>query len=621
MAKRIIYFILISFLPNFIILEEQLKGIFLLNSFRKNYINNRPIIHFRFRTFIKSTGLDTPRYKITPIEPNIYTIESLQSNKLLSLDNINHKLKLIYKNNAQCINNNYWNIIKINNNSEYLIQNNQTKNFLESNSYHINSGKCVEDISKIINKNDYKNIPNSFKFKLYKLYEVAETKPEYMKYIDDEPVDVVIKYIDISDEKLNRTGVNKISKYLDHGEIKYSVRSIYENIPWVRKIIIVLPNEKVKYFKPIEEIKDRIVYIKDKDLIGFDTANEINYFLNIWNLKKFNVSDNIISMDDDYFIGKPIKKSDFFYYDEEQKKVLPCIVSGGHKFVNKEFIYREYNKMFSNRYRINPQTPSGWQLFSYASYKLLLDNYPEPLIDAGFTHNALPININDVKEIYDLVKNKYKYAKELFNSKKRSIYHIQFQTLYNSYALNIKKRKVHEISSLFIDLSNVRSKTKEISDLFVINTSGDITYRSYDYKNLLIFLESKFNKPTPYEIINNTMEYKNIYSNTSNIKYKPNFNIKEKINEYENENNKIKIKSHYLKEQNKIFTISKYHKKRKKHNYLFAFIFGLIIALIIITILIVYKFKCLKFLNYSPINEKKVESISNIDDNICINNN
>ena len=326
-------------------------------------------------------------------------------------------------------------------------------------------------------------------------------------------------------------------------------------------------------------------------------------------------------MDDDYFIGKPIKKSDFFYYDEEQKKVLPCIVSGGHKFVNKEFIYREYNKMFSNRYRINPQTPSGWQLFSYASYKLLLDNYPEPLIDAGFTHNALPININDVKEIYDLVKNKYKYAKELFNSKKRSIYHIQFQTLYNSYALNIKKRKVHEISSLFIDLSNVRSKTKEISDLFVINTSGDITYRSYDYKNLLIFLESKFNKPTPYEIINNIMENENNYSNNSNVKHKSNFNfnIEGKIDGYEN--NKIKIKSHYLKEQNKIFTISKYHKKRKKHNYLFAFIFGLIIALIIITILIVYKFKCLKFSNYSFINEKKNESISNIDDNICINNN
>ena len=32
-------------------------------------------------------------------------------------------------------------------------------------------------------------------------------------------------------------------------------------------------------------------------------------------------------MDDDYFIGKPINKTKFIYYDEELKKVFPSIVS------------------------------------------------------------------------------------------------------------------------------------------------------------------------------------------------------------------------------------------------------------------------------------------------------
>ena len=568
MAKRLIHFILVSLLSKYIILEEQLKGVFLLNSTRKNFINSRPITHSHFINIFKPIELDIPHYRIMPIESNTYTIESLQTNKLFALDNINNKLKFIYKNNTQYINNSYWNFIKIiNNNSEYFIQNNKTKNFLELNSYYLETGNCIKDISAKKNESNYKSISNSFKFKLIKLYEEAETKPENMKYIDNEPVDAVIKYIDISDEKLNREGIPKIDKYLDHGEIRYCVRSIYENIPWVRKIIIVMPNEKVKYFKPIEEIKDRIVYIKDKDLIGFDTANELHYHLNLWNLKKFNVSENIISMDDDYFIGKPLKKSDLFYYDEEQKKVLPNIISSKYKILNKEFIYKEYNKMFSNKYSINPQTPKGWQLFSYASYKLLLDNFPEPLIDAGFTHNALAININDAKEIYDLVKDKYKYAKELFDSKERSIYHLQFQTLYNSYALNIKKRKVHIISSKFIELSKIGEKTNEYYDLFVINTSGGITYKSKDYKNLLIFLESKFNKPTPYEIIiNNTMENNYNYSNTPKIKNKSDFNIEEKIKEYGNKNNKIK--SHYLNKQIKSFQISKYHKKRKNYNYL-----------------------------------------------------
>ena len=105
-----------------------------------------------------------------------------------------------------------------------------------------------------------------------------------------------------------------------------------------------MPNEKVKYFKSQEEIKDRIVYIKDKDVIGYDSADIYNFLLRLWNLSKFNVSENFIYMDDDYFIGKPLKKSDFFYYDEEQKKVLPNIVSDGLEVLNKEKIYREYNK-------------------------------------------------------------------------------------------------------------------------------------------------------------------------------------------------------------------------------------------------------------------------------------
>ena len=34
-----------------------------------------------------------------------------------------------------------------------------------------------------------------------------------------------------------------------------------------------MPNEKVKYFKSPEEIKDKIVYVKDKDLLNFDSAS------------------------------------------------------------------------------------------------------------------------------------------------------------------------------------------------------------------------------------------------------------------------------------------------------------------------------------------------------------
>ena len=40
-----------------------------------------------------------------------------------------------------------------------------------------------------------------------------------------------------------------MEKDIENGEIKYKTRSKLQNIPWVNKIYIIMPNKKVKYFK------------------------------------------------------------------------------------------------------------------------------------------------------------------------------------------------------------------------------------------------------------------------------------------------------------------------------------------------------------------------------------
>ncbi len=77
--------------------------------------------------------------------------------------------------------------------------------------------------------------------------------------LEKEPIDVLIKYIDLNDKSLNRSGINQIKKDFDNYELKYSIRSILQNIPWIRKIFILMPNEKVRYFRSKEEINDKIV--------------------------------------------------------------------------------------------------------------------------------------------------------------------------------------------------------------------------------------------------------------------------------------------------------------------------------------------------------------------------
>ena len=74
----------------------------------------------------------------------------------------------------------------------------------------------------------------------------------------------------MTDKNLFREGIKQTKKDEDNEELKFSVRSIFKYVPWVRKIFIIMPNEKVRFFKPYEEIKDKFVYVKDKDFIGFD---------------------------------------------------------------------------------------------------------------------------------------------------------------------------------------------------------------------------------------------------------------------------------------------------------------------------------------------------------------
>ena len=514
MEKIIIIFYIISSLFNYIFTEENLKGVYSINPIQKStkFITNFSKIPFNnFKIFI---SLFDYNVRIIPIDNDKYNIQTLFNNKILTVDNYNNVTF-----NDNYMDNIYWNFIKIND-KEYLIQNIKTQNFLELYSFSLN---CSKDITDIV-KNDYKNIPDNFKFNIIKLYEEAETNQENIKYIDDEPIDVIIKYIDISYEKLNKEEIYQFSEDEEHDEIKYSLRSVFNNIPWFRKIFIAMPSEKIKYFKTANDLEGRIVYIKDEDIIGFNSTNDLNFLLCLWNLEKFNVSKNIILMNNNNFIDKPIKKSDFFYYDGEQNKVLPNIVSDEFKILNKEKIYEEYNNLFSKKDIINPHTKEGLQLHSLASLKLLFDNYPEPLIDAGFTHNAISLNIYDVKEIYNLVKEKYQYANEILISKEKIIYDIQFETLYNAYAINILKRKVHSLQSKFLDLNQLNKNAISDIELFALNISRDNKYNINHFKNLKQVLESKFNNPTPFEMLENKNKFSYIINNISQL-FKKNKNL------------------------------------------------------------------------------------------------
>lgn len=316
--------------------------------------------------------------------------------------------------------------------------------------------------------------------------------------INKEPIDIIIKYIDTTDRNLKREGIQIIYKDQDNEELRYSIRSVLLNIPWIRKIFILMPNENVRFFKSIDLINDKIIYVKDKDLLGYDSANNVAFSFNLFKLENFGISKNFIYMDDDYFFGKPLKKSDFFYYDEKEKKVSPYILTTKFRELNKTLLLEDYYQLFDKKDLIHPHSGKGFVLSLLCTEKFFIDNYNFTLIKTENTHNAIAENTDDLKKIFEIIK-KYEYINETLLSKERYILRLSQHHFFNLYQLNINKKKVHSIPYKYLTMESI-NKIKLDSPLFVINTGGNHVPLKRQYKLQKKVMEKNYYIHHIYEI-------------------------------------------------------------------------------------------------------------------------
>ena len=353
--------------------------------------------------------------------------------------------------------------------------------------------------SKITCQNITFNEASQFNFK--KEFEEVIENQFNEERIEKEPIDVIIKYINLKDPTLKRTGIHQIKKDFDNEELRYSIRSILKNIPWIRKIFILMPNDKVIFLKDYDIIKNKIVYIKDKDILGYDSANSLSFQFNYWKMKKFGISDNIIAMDDDCFIGKPLKKSNFFYY--RNGKITPVIITSKFLRLNQSFTKKRL-KMYEKIIMRNnvEQSSAEFRHSLYITYSFILKMFRKSLIFPVHTHNAIPINLNELKEIYDIIfKSEFKFS--TLDSLYRKIDSLQFQAFYLSYSFIRFLKKVKNISNNLIQNKNAIFADYNYS-LFCINT-GSIKYDSLVFMKSKIVMEYLFPFPSKFEIINNSL--------------------------------------------------------------------------------------------------------------------
>ena len=371
---------------------------------------------------------------------------------------------------------------------------------IDNNVYTIKSKNgcfLTEENSKIVCKHE---TPGEMShFYLLKIFTEVNKENDIDNFIlEKEPIDIIIKYIDLSDPNLKREGIHQVNnKDNDNEELRYSIRSILKNIPWIRKIYIMMPNEKVKFFKDYDLIKDKIIYIKDKDFLGHESSNSHAFQYRFWKLKEYGISDNFIIMDDDYFIGQPLNKSDFFYV--VNNSVVPAIVSTNFQIHTDKTFLREYNGIKKQLKNSREQSSNTFLYTMYNTYFFFISYFKGPIIVPYFTHNAIPSNVNDLKEIYDLVYNST-YRDPTLESIDRHIDSLQFQTSVNIYTFNKYSRKVNLINYNYIDIKD-NLKGNFNFPLFCINTGNNKEYSKMDFSTAKLMMEKLFPHPTPYEII------------------------------------------------------------------------------------------------------------------------
>jgi len=286
-------------------------------------------------------------------------------------------------------------------------------------------------------------------------------------------------------------------------------------LPWIRKIFIVMPNEKVKFLKPYEEIRDKIIYVNDKDLIGFESANIFAFSFNLYKMDKFGISKNFIYMEDDYFIGKKLEKTDFFYYDVKEKKVFPYVINTNFFEMDKEKILKKQKKMSKKKNQIKPHSKIGWNFSLLNTDKYFIEKYKIPIINPIFTHCAIPENLDDLREIFKEIQD-YEFINETLFSKTRHVLTLNQPEFVNLYQLNIKHRKVHQIKNIYIDMETIKldQLNKLNIELFVLNTGGNHEPSKEKLENLKNIMKERFPKSTIYEKINEDINvfYKLRYS-------------------------------------------------------------------------------------------------------------
>ena len=223
-------------------------------------------------------------------------------------------------------------------------------------------------------------------------------------FLKDFPVDIVYTWVDGSDQRWlskkksvlanyakyhQSSDVSGVKRFINKEELRFSIRSIDRFCPWVRNIYIITDNQTPGWLKLDNNnliIVDHKDVFKNKDCLPCYNSNAIETRLHhIRGLSK-----TFLSFNDDFFVGRPCQKEDFFYEDGSPKLYVGRPVSK---------LKLKVRFMFPKLKKINAHASALSN-----SRKLVFEKYKK-LINKNLTHTIKALNKESLVNVEGLFES------------------------------------------------------------------------------------------------------------------------------------------------------------------------------------------------------------------------
>lgn len=307
-------------------------------------------------------------------------------------------------------------------------------------------------------------------------------------YTMEMQIDLVYLWVDGNDPEwlkkrqlFMKSPINIVGRYQDNQELKYSLRSVDKNLPWIRKIFIVTDNQ-VPSFIDTNHPKIEIVNHSDiipKEILPVFNSVIIEYFI----YKIPDLSEHFLYANDDTFVYAKLTPSFFF------KDGLPIVRMMCDPLLKSENWLKKMLKIKINNYRLSIE--NAYRLFE-RKFGVFYSVSPHHNIDA-YLKSDYKFVVEEVfkDEMEATLSNRFRNSTDIQRiifsyyaiAKKRG--HLTYVTRKESCRIRVQKKDFQQ----FI--------TKYQPNLFCLNDTNHATDK--DRERIQPFLEKLFSEQSQFE--------------------------------------------------------------------------------------------------------------------------